>query len=117
MSQATWSNYESELLNFHQTCLRAWLRRFEEECNTKLIARFEYGTLTIEHIVEGLLRADTAGRGNFYGQALAHGWMTVNEIRALENLAPIEGGDSARIPMNTAPLANGTNSNQEGTAA
>jgi hypothetical protein len=44
-----------------------------------------------------LLRGDTKSRSDFYKSALGGsggpGWMTVNEVRALENRPPIEGGD------------------------
>jgi HK97 family phage portal protein len=51
----------------------------------------------IEHTTEGLERADLQARSNAHRVALGRagepGWMTVNEVRAIENLPPIEGGD------------------------
>jgi phage portal protein BeeE len=54
--------------------------------------------------VEGLLRADSKGRTEFYNSALNNGWMSRNEVRQKEDLPPIAGGDiytvqSALIPI------------------
>lgn len=53
--------------------------------------------------VEGLLRADTSTRYTSYATALASGWMTPNEVRALEDLSPIAGGDV--LPKPTPAIA------------
>jgi len=51
----------------------------------------------VEHVTEGLERADLAARSNAHRVALGRagepGWMTVNEVRKVENLPPIDGGD------------------------
>jgi HK97 family phage portal protein len=51
--------------------------------------------------VEGLLRADTSTRYASYESAIRGGWMTANEVRALEDLAPITGGDVLPTPTTT----------------
>lgn len=66
-----------------------------QELNTKLWpVRQRY---YIEHITEGLERADLAARSNAHRVALGRagepGWMTVNEVRSIENLPPMTGGD------------------------
>ena len=70
----------------------------------KLIPSLERNLQSIEHVVEGFLRADTEQRAQFYSTMLSNGAMTVNEVRRLENLPPIEGGDTPRVALNTAPL-------------
>jgi hypothetical protein len=77
----------------------------EQEMMSKLVSPLERSQQLIEHVTEGLLRGDTEKRASYYTQALAHGWMTPNEVRALENLPPLPGGDVAHRPMNTEPLA------------
>jgi len=104
LERSTFSNHEQQTLAYFTSCLRPWLVRIEQELMTKLIAPMERSQQLIEHVTEGFLRADVEKRGAFYGQALAHGWMTVNEVRERENMAPIDGGDVARVPMNTEPL-------------
>ncbi len=39
------------------------------------------------------MRGDLAGRFTAYRQATGGSWLTPNEVRALDNRAPIEGGD------------------------
>jgi hypothetical protein len=40
--------------------------------------------------MENLLRGDHLVRAEVYASALSAGWMTVNEVRALENLPELE---------------------------
>lgn len=51
----------------------------------------------IEHVTEGLERADLKNRSEAHrialGRAGEPGWMTVNEVRGIENMPPINGGD------------------------
>lgn len=50
--------------------------------------------------LRGLMRGDHVTRASFYHNALMDGWMSINEVRALEDLNPIEGGDQHFFPMN-----------------
>lgn len=104
LADATFSNVEQETLSYYTSCLRPWLARIEQELQAKLVSPLERSQQQIEHVVEGLLRADVEKRGAFYAQMLSHGVMTPNEVRALENLSPIAGGDVAHKPMNTEAL-------------
>jgi hypothetical protein len=55
--------------------------------------------------VSGLLRGDHASRSAYYVSALQNGWMSVNEIRELENLNPIgPAGDQHFVQMNMTTL-------------
>ena len=62
-------------------------------------------TYFAEHSVSGLLRGDHASRSAYYVSALQNGWMTVNEIRELENLNPIgPEGDQHFVQLNMTTL-------------
>jgi hypothetical protein len=74
-----------------------------------LIARLEAAfqrlvigqTTFVKFNLDGLLRPTTAERFNAYAVALNNGWISVNEIRQLEDRAPIgPEGDQFRIPLN-----------------
>jgi phage portal protein BeeE len=56
-----------------------------------------------------LLRGDSAARSAFYREMTSMGAMTINEVRALENLPPVPGGDVPRMQMQQVPItqANG----------
>ena len=62
--------------------------------------------------MEGLLRADSAGRAAYYTTALQNGWMSRNDVRRLENLPPIPGGDIYTVQLNLTALEDLRQNNQ-----
>ena len=59
-----------------------------------------------KHVIEGLLRANSKDRAEFYSKMLNNGVMSINEVRALENLNPVAGGDIHLVPLNMTSLEN-----------
>jgi hypothetical protein len=57
-----------------------------------------------EFDIRGALRADAAGRSAFYNTMAQLGVFSVNEIRGLENLNPVDGGDIRVVPLNMQTL-------------
>jgi len=98
------SSSESINLWFLQYGLRPWLKRVEQAIWDQLLTPVEQMKYYAEFSVEGLLRADTAARTTFYASALQNGWMNRNEVRILENLPPIKGGDIHTAQSNLLPL-------------
>jgi len=97
---------EQQTLGFVKFSLRRRLKRIEMALEKQLLTREDrLNGVTIEFNLEGLLRGDSASRAAFYQSGLQNGWRTINEVRALENLAPIEGGDVARMQMQNQPIA------------
>jgi HK97 family phage portal protein len=74
---------------------------FEQEMKRQLLPEDD---VFAEFAVEGLLRGNTAARFAAYATGRTNGWYSVNEIRAFENLNPIEGGDGYLQPLNMAPI-------------
>jgi len=67
-----------------------------------------------------LVRADLSARFSAYTSARQGGWMSANEIREMENLPPVEGGDTVQItPVGGAPNDNAASvpSDDQGTEA
>jgi hypothetical protein len=60
--------------------------------------------MRIEFNIEGLLRGDSKTRSEVHASALLNGWRTINEVRAIENLPPVEGGDVPRMQMQNVPI-------------
>ena len=50
------------------------------------------------------MRADAEGRSKFYASAIQNGWMTQNEVRALENMNRIDDADRLYIQQNMMPV-------------
>ena len=98
LDKATFSNIEHQAIEYVTYTLRPWLVRFETEVSRKLFRNDE--PLFSEFQVDGLLRGDTKTRYDSYKIAKETGWLSVNEIRALENLNPVDGGDAFTQPMN-----------------
>lgn len=90
---------EQQSIGFAQYTLRPWLTCIEAAL-TKLLPRGQFAQFNID----ALLRGDQKARYEAYTQARMASWLSVNEIRALEDRAPIEGGDSYIQPLNYGPL-------------
>lgn len=90
---------EEQTLGFVKFTLRDILKGLEQEINRKLLRSAKFYS---KFNLDALLRADSKGRADFYKAALGGtqnpGFMTVNEVRELENLAPIDGGDTLHAP-------------------
>jgi phage portal protein BeeE len=103
LTRSTYSNIEVQGTEFVQHCLLPHLKRWEAAISRDLIVDDE--TYFAEHSVSGLLRGDHASRSAYYVSALQNGWMTVNEIRELENLNPIgPEGDKHFVQLNMTTL-------------
>ncbi|HEX7119403.1 MAG TPA: phage portal protein [Longimicrobiales bacterium] len=102
LERATFSNIEHQSIQYVTHCIEPWTRRIEQEINYKL---FDDRSHFAEFVLEGLLRGDSAARSAYYREMVNIGALTINEVRELENMNRIEGGDTPRVPLNTAPLS------------
>ncbi|HFT1689441.1 TPA: phage portal protein [Providencia stuartii] len=101
--QSSWaSSVEGMNMQFLTNTLRPLLVNIEQEINRCLLDSDD--DYYAEFSVEGLLRADSAGRAAYYTTALQNGWMSRNDVRRLENLPPIEGGDIYTVQLNLTPI-------------
>ena len=106
----TWgSGIEAMSINFVVYTLMPWLRRFETTIARDLIPKNETD-LYAEFVVNGLLRGDSQTRYKNYQVGIMNGFLSPNEVRALENMNPREGGDIYLTPLNMA----GGNNTEEG---
>lgn len=94
------SGIEEQTLGFVKFTLRDILKGLEQEVNRKLLRSTRF---YCKFNLDALLRADSKGRSEFYKAAVggtqSPGFMTVNEVRALENLPPLEGGETLFVPV------------------
>jgi HK97 family phage portal protein len=99
------SGLEQQVLGFQKFTLRRRLKRIEQALEKQLLRPEDRAAgITIEFNLEGLLRGDSAARASFYQSGLTNGWMTINEVRALENMPPVTGGDVPRMQMQNVPI-------------
>jgi len=104
LTRATFSNIEHQDLEYVKDCLTAWFKRWEESIWHKLLSDKEKRAgYYAEHTVEGLLKGDIQSRYASYQIALGNnnnpGFMTINEVRKLENLNSMDGGDELFSPQ------------------
>lgn len=90
------SGIESIGRAFVQYTLQTWLRKIEQELNRKLFPR-DTGRF-VEFYRDALYEADIAAQGTYFRSALGgpgsgDGHMTINEVRRIKRMPPIEGGD------------------------
>ena len=101
----TYNNVEQILIAFAQQTLIPWARRFEMELDRKLIPERERGEYHTRFDMRSLLRGDLDSRREFYATALQHGFMSVNEVRQMEDMNGIgDAGDVHLIQVNQIPL-------------
>lgn len=101
---------EQQTIGFQKFTLRRRLRRIEQAVAKQLLSPADRSAgVTVEFNLEGLLRGDTASRAAFYQTMTQIGAMTINEVRGLENLAPVEGGDVARMQSQNIPITEAGN--------
>lgn len=93
------SGIEQQSIGFVTYTLRPWLSCIEATLSA-LLPRGTY----MRFNVDALLRGDSKSRFEGYTQARNAGWLNVNEIRALEDRAPIANGDDYLQPLNMGPL-------------
>jgi HK97 family phage portal protein len=96
---------EQMTMGFQKFTLRRRLKRIEQAIEKQLFTPLDRAAgLQIEFVVEGLLRGDSAARAAFYSSGLNNGWFTINEVRELENMPPVVGGDVPRMQMQNVPI-------------
>ena len=87
--RSTYSNVTEQNRSFLTHTLQPWLTRIEQAMMKSLLTESEKGKYFIEHLTNGFLRSDTKTRYESYKIAVESGFMTIDEIRQLENLNSI----------------------------
>jgi len=102
---STFASSESFFEANNKLTLSRWYRRVEMSATVNLLTRRERQSgLFFKFVANGLLRGSAKDRAEYYARALGSGghpgWMTPDEVRALEELNPM-GGDAAKLPAPT----------------
>ena len=88
--------------------IRPWLVRIEQAINRALFSEKEKGRFYCQFNLDGLMRGSYKERMEGYSIARQNGWMSANDIRALENQNPIpkeDGGDALLVNGNMIPIS------------
>lgn len=99
-SSTSWgTGIEQQTIGFVVYTMRPWLIRMEQRLS-RLLPNPQY----VKFAVEGLLRGDTKSRYDSYAVGRNWGWLSVNDIRRLEDMTPVDGGDTYMQPLNMTTL-------------
>jgi HK97 family phage portal protein len=100
--RATNNNIEHQSLEFIIYTMLPWFKRWEENFNLQLLDGFDRRrNRYFEFKIDALLRGDAKTRAEAYAQGRQWGWLSVNDIRRMENMNDIgPAGDIYLQPMN-----------------
>ena len=100
-SKSSFNNIEMMSQEFVTYSLLPYITRIENEMNNKLFRTSDLGRVFIKFNVGGLLRGNTKDRSEFYTKMITNGVMSINEVRALEDLNGIgSSGDKHLTQLN-----------------
>lgn len=91
----SFASVEAQNLSFVQHSLRPILERIEQALSTLLPEPDGF----IRFNLDALLRGTTLERYEAYTKGLREGFLSLNDVHASEDMAPIESGDQYRVPL------------------
>jgi len=104
LEHATFSNIEHQGIEFVTYGLGSWIEKLEQEYGRKLLKEREKKNTYFKHNVNRLLRTDVKAKAEHYRLMSDIGVYSINDIRALEDLNPVENGDERLVQLNRIPL-------------
>ena len=96
----SYASVEANQIHFVTHTLRPYIVKLED-AYSKLLPEGQF----IKFSVDGLLRGDSQTRSNIYSQGIQAGWLSINDIHRLEDMAAVEGGDVYRVPLANVDLS------------
>jgi len=99
------SGIEQQQINFVVNTLRPWLVRWEQSLAFALLTESQRKSgYFFDFLVAALLRGDIKTRYESYRIGRQWGWLSVNDVRRLETMNPVDNGNDYLMPMNMVPL-------------
>jgi len=101
LGHSTNNNIEQQSLEFVMYTMLPIFKRWEENINMQLLTDKErLAGYYVEFNMAALLRGDAVSRATAYATGRQWGWLSVNDIRKLENMPAILNGDIYMHPLN-----------------
>lgn len=110
----SYASVEQNNLAWLQHCLRPIVQKLEMGFS-KLLKRVENGDRAfIKFNLDGLLRGDMATRAQSYSTGLQAGYLSINDVRAMEDLSPVlePSANVPRVPLANVNIENATLASQ-----
>ena len=108
MSKSSFNNIESENASYVVDSLLPWFIRHEQNYNIQLLSEAQLNQgFYFKHNFEGLLRANSKDRAEYYKALISTGVMTPNEAREKEDMNPSADplADQLWMPTGQIPLS------------
>ena len=90
----SYASVEQNAIQFSQYTLRPYVSKIETALTSLLP-----GDAFYRINMDGLLRGDFQTRMSGYSTAIQMGAFSINDVRRLEDLSPVDGGDEHRVPL------------------
>jgi len=100
LEKSNYNTLEQLLIQFVVFALLPWVKRHEQAMMRDFLLPGDRRDYFIEFNLSGLLRGDQKSRYEAYAIGRQWGWLSVNDIRRLENMPPVAGGDIYLQPLN-----------------
>lgn len=104
LDRATFSNVEQMSVEFLTHCIMPWLVKFEEAIYKRLIPANDKQNFFAEFLIDRMLRGDIKTRYEAYGVGLDRGFLSINDVRRMENMNEVKFGDKYYKAVNLAPI-------------
>lgn len=92
LSHATYANVEQNGINFATHSIRPWCVRIEQGFAHQLMTPTERASYFVEHSLDGLSRGDQASRYASHSIGRQNGWLSIDDVRRIENMNPLPEG-------------------------
>lgn len=104
LDKATLNNIEQQNQQYVDSALKPTTRSIEQLFDHHLLFDDERSVLECKFDFDDMTRGDLKTRFEAYQIGTLNGWLNRNEVRARENMNPIDDGhgDDYRVPLNTA---------------
>lgn len=104
LERSTNNNIEHQGRDFIANSIQPELTAIEEEFNYKLFTTRERQHLYFKFNLRSALRSNDETRATYYQKMLDDGVYSINDVRELEDMDGIEGGDEHRVDLNHVAL-------------
>jgi HK97 family phage portal protein len=96
----SFASVEQQMLFYAEHTIRPYAEMLESAFQSLLLNDRSF----IKFNLNALVRADLNTRTEAYSKALLAGYMSVNDVRSLEDMRDVEDGDQFRVPLQNIPL-------------
>lgn len=105
LDRATFSNIEEQAQEFVDYTLMPYIEGWQQAIHRDLLTPAERAAGYYAHFrTQALLRGKHIDRAAYYQSMQQVGAMSPNDIRQLEDLNPVDGGDVYLVPLNMTPV-------------